>query len=68
MLHLQLTIISETILFFSHGGKKHTRHVIHTNLMCALCISQLIFVFGIEATENRVRKDAQVCIKQRQRN
>ena len=47
-----------TILFFSHGGKKHTRHVIHTNLMCALCISQLIFVFGIEATENRVSKEA----------
>lgn len=37
------------------GGKRHTRHIIHTNLMVALCASQLIFVFGIEATENKVK-------------
>jgi len=34
------------------GEKRHSRHIIHFNLMIALFISQILFVTGIEAVVN----------------
>ncbi|XP_057312360.1 adhesion G-protein coupled receptor D1-like [Hydractinia symbiolongicarpus] len=41
------------LTFLLCGGKRHTRHIIHINLMISLFIAQLIFVTGVGAVENK---------------
>lgn len=43
-------------LFFACSQLNTDRHIIHGNLLVSIAISQTIFLFGIEQTENEVCK------------
>ncbi|XP_022093474.1 adhesion G protein-coupled receptor L2-like isoform X3 [Acanthaster planci] len=61
---LSITCLSiMLIIFFSQRMYRADRNIIHMNLAISLLLAQLIFVFGIDRTENKgVCKSVGICV------